>query len=92
METGNYYLLEIYSGWEEASKFIILDYSTNSASNWERSLTNLVSPVMYHIEALPSIFDLAEEYSNRGKRFEFKQFWPLTSATSLADDYPELFI
>ena len=92
METGNYYLLEVYSDWGEASKFIILDYLTNSASNWETNLAKLTSPAMYHIENLPSIYDLVEEYSSQGDRFKFKQFWPLTSTTSLADDYPELFI
>ena len=92
METGNYYLLEVYSSWSMASKFIILDYLTSSASNWELSLTKLVSSTMYPVENLPSIYDLVEEYSNQGNRFKFKQFWPLTSTTSLANDYPELFI
>ena len=92
METGNYYLLEVYSSWSMASKFIILDYLTSSASNWELSLTKLVSSTMYPVENLPSIYDLVEEYSNQGNRFKFKQFLPLTSTTSLADDYPELFI
>lgn len=92
METGSYYLLEVYSSWGMTSKFIILDYLTKSASNWETNLTKLTSPAMYHIEDLPSIYELVEEYSNQGDRFKFKQFWPLTSTTSLADDYPELFI
>ena len=92
METGNYYLLEVYSSWSMASKFIILDYLTSSASNWETRLAKLTSPTMHHIEDLPSIYDLVEEYSNQGNRFKFKQFWPLTSTTSLANDYPELFI
>ena len=92
METGNYYLLEVYSSWSMASKFIILDYLTSSASNWELSLAKLTSPTMYPIEDLPSIYDLVEEYSNENNGFKFKQFWPLTSTTSLADDYPELFI
>ena len=92
METGNYYLLEVYSSWEKASKFIILDYSTKTTSNWETNLVKLTSPAMYSIEDLPSIYDLVEEYSSQGDRFKFKQFWPLTSTTSLADDYPELFI
>lgn len=92
METGNYYLLEVYSGWDAASKFIILDYLTNSASSWETNLAKLTSPAMYRIEDLPSIYDLVDEYSSQGDRFKFKQFWPLTSTTSLADDYPELFI
>lgn len=92
METGNYYLLEVYSSWKKASKFIILDYLTKSASNWETSLAKLTSPAMYPIEDLPSIYDLVEEYSNEKNGFKFKQFWPLTSTTSLANDYPELFI
>lgn len=92
METGNYYLLEVYSDWEKASRFIILDYLTRSTSNWELSLTKLTSPAMYPAEDLPSIYDLVEEYSNQGDRFKFMQFLPLTSTTSLADDYPELFI
>lgn len=92
METGNYYLLEVYSGWENASKFIILDYLTKSASNWEIDLAKLTSPTMYFIEGLPSIYDLVEEYSKGDNGFKFKQFWPLTSTTSLANDYPELFI
>ena len=92
METGNYYLLEVYSSWSMASKFIILDYLTSSASNWETRLAKLTSPTMHHIEDLPSIYDLVEEYSSQGNRFKFMQFLPLTSTTSLADDYPELFI
>ena len=92
METGNYYLLEVYSSWSMASKFIILDYLTSSASNWETRLAKLTSPTMHHIEDLPSIYDLAEEYSSQGNRSKFMQLLPLTSTTSLADDYPELFI
>lgn len=94
MQTGNYYLLEVYSDWSAASKFIILDYLTSSASNWETNLAKLTSPTMYHIEDLSSIsiYDLVEKYSNQNNRFKFQQFWPLTSTTSLADDYPELFI
>ena len=92
METGNYYLLEVYSSWEKASKFIILDYLTKSASSWETNLAKLTSPAMYPIEDLPSIYDLVEEYSSESNGFKFKQFWPLTSTTSLANDYPELFI
>ena len=92
METGNYYLLEVYSNREEASKFIVLDYLTRSTSNWETNLSKLTSPAMYPIEDLPSIYDLVEEYSSQGDRFKFKQFLPLTSTTSLANDYPELFI
>ena len=92
METGNYYLLEVYSSWSMASKFIILDYLTSSASNWETSLAKLTSPTMYRIKDLSSIYALVEEYSSQGGRFKFKQFWPLTSTTSLANDYPELFI
>ena len=92
METGNYYLLEVYSNWSMTSKFIILDYLTRSISSWELSLTKLTSPAMYPIEDLPSIYDLVEKYSNQGDRFKFKQFWSLTSTTSLANDYPELFI
>lgn len=92
METGNYYLLEVYSSWEKASKFIILDYLTSSASNWETNLAKLTPPTMHSPEDLPSIYDLVEEYSSQGDRFKFMQFLPLTSTTSLADDYPELFI
>ena len=92
METGNYYLLEVYCNWSMTSKFIILDYLTSSASNWETNLAKLTLPIMYPVENLPSIYDLVEEYSSQGNRFKFMQFLPLTSTTSLANDYPELFI
>lgn len=87
MPTGNYYLLYLTS-LSDNDTFIVLDYSTNSTSNWDPDLSN-IKLIPYDGE-LPTPEEIFALYTK--DNYYTPSLLPLTSPYSALTDYPELFI
>lgn len=87
MPTGNYYLLYL-TGLSNNDTFIILDYSTNSTSNWDPDLSSF--KLIPYSGELPTKETIITLYTKDNYYTPF--LLPLTSPYSTLTDYPELFI
>lgn len=87
MLTGNYYLLYLTS-LSDNDTFIVLDYSTNSTSNWDPDLSSFkLNP---YSGELPTKEEIISIYTK--DNYYTPSLLPLTSPYSALTDYPELFI